>query len=146
MSLELKNIYKIFKSGNTETVAVNNFSLNIQKGQLVTFLGPSGCGKTTTLRMIAGFETPTNGKIYLEGKDITNDPPNKRDISMMFQSYALFPHMTIKENIEFGLKLKKLSKKEIKEKVSKIINLTGLEGLEDRRPDQISGGSNNVLH
>lgn len=140
MSLELKNIYKIFKSENTETVAVKNFSLKVEKGQLVTFLGPSGCGKTTTLRMIAGFETPTNGKIFLEGKDITNDPPNKRDISMMFQSYALFPHMTIKENIEFGLKLKKLPKNIIEEKVKKIINLTGLEGMENRRPDQISGG------
>ncbi|WGS64888.1 ABC transporter ATP-binding protein [Marinitoga aeolica] len=140
MSLELKNIYKIFKSENTETVAVKNFSLKVEKGQLVTFLGPSGCGKTTTLRMIAGFETPTNGKIFLEGKDITNDPPNKRDISMMFQSYALFPHMTIKENIEFGLKLKKLPKNTIEEKVKKIINLTGLEGMENRRPDQISGG------
>ncbi|MBM7560216.1 ABC transporter ATP-binding protein [Marinitoga litoralis] len=140
MSLQLKNIYKIFKSENTETVAVKDFSLNIEKGQLVTFLGPSGCGKTTTLRMIAGFETPTNGQILLEGKDITNDPPNKRDISMMFQSYALFPHMTIKENIEFGLKLKKLPKNVIEEKVRKIISLTGLEGMENRRPDQISGG------
>lgn len=140
MSLELKNIYKIFKSENTETIAVKDFSLKIEKGQLVTFLGPSGCGKTTTLRMIAGFETPTNGKILLEGKDITNDPPNKRDISMMFQSYALFPHMTIKENIEFGLKLKKLPKNIIEEKVRKIIELTGLEGMENRRPDQISGG------
>jgi iron(III) transport system ATP-binding protein len=110
MSLELKNIYKVFKSENTETVAVKDFSLKIEKGQLVTLLGPSGCGKTTTLRMIAGFETPTSGKIFLEGKDITNDPPNKRDISMVFQSYALFPHMTVKENIEFGLKIKKLPK------------------------------------
>ncbi|KAF2956866.1 ABC transporter ATP-binding protein [Marinitoga sp. 38H-ov] len=140
MSLQLKNIYKIFKSENTDTVAVKDFSLNIEKGKLVTFLGPSGCGKTTTLRMIAGFETPTNGQILLEGKDITNDPPNKRDISMMFQSYALFPHMTIKENIEFGLKLKKIPKNFIEEKVRKIISLTGLEGMENRRPDQISGG------
>ncbi|GAB6189713.1 ABC transporter ATP-binding protein [Marinitoga arctica] len=140
MSLELKNIYKVFKSGNIETIAVKNFSLNIENGQLVTFLGPSGCGKTTTLRIIAGFETPTNGEIILDGENITNTPPNKRDISMMFQSYALFPHMTIKENIEFGLKLKNLAKKEIHEKTKKIILLTGLEGLENRRPDQISGG------
>ena len=140
MSLELKNIYKVFKSENTETVAVKDFSLKIEKGQLVTLLGPSGCGKTTTLRMIAGFETPTSGKIFLEGKDITNDPPNKRDISMVFQSYALFPHMTVKENIEFGLKIKKLPKNAIEEKVRSIISLTGLEGMENRRPDQISGG------
>ncbi|KLO24424.1 ABC transporter [Marinitoga sp. 1197] len=140
MSLELKNIYKIFKSKESETIAVNNFSLKIDKGQFVTFLGPSGCGKTTTLRMIAGFETPTNGKIFLDEKDITNIPPNKRDVSMMFQSYALFPHMTIKENIEFGLKLKKLSKNEIEEKTKRIIQLIGLEGMENRRPDQISGG------
>ena len=140
MSLELKNIYKVFKSENTETVAVKDFTLKIEKGQLVTLLGPSGCGKTTTLRMIAGFETPTSGKIFLEGKDITNDPPNKRDISMVFQSYALFPHMTVKENIEFGLKIKKLPKNAIEEKVKNIISLTGLEGMENRRPDQISGG------
>ncbi|HPZ67006.1 MAG TPA: ABC transporter ATP-binding protein, partial [Defluviitoga tunisiensis] len=140
MSLELKNIYKVFKSENTETVAVKDFTLKIEKGQLVTLLGPSGCGKTTTLRMIAGFETPTSGKIFLEGKDITNDPPNKRDISMVFQSYALFPHMTVKENIEFGLKIKKLPKNAIEEKVRSIISLTGLEGMENRRPDQISGG------
>ncbi|AEX84970.1 ABC transporter [Marinitoga sp. 1135] len=140
MSLELKNIYKIFKSEGTETVAVNDFNLKVEEGQLVTFLGPSGCGKTTTLRMIAGFEIPTNGRIFLNGEDITNMPPNKRDISMMFQSYALFPHMTIKENIEFGLKLKKLSRNEITEKVKRIIELTNLEGMENRRPDQISGG------
>ncbi|MDO7976525.1 ABC transporter ATP-binding protein [Oceanotoga teriensis] len=140
MSLNLKNLKKIFKSDGVENIAVDNFNLDIKEGQLVTFLGPSGCGKTTTLRMVSGFENPSAGNIILDEKDITNDPPNKRDISMMFQSYALFPHMNVRENIEFGLKLKKFSKKRIKEKADKIIELTGLNGMEKRRPDQISGG------
>ncbi|MDN5341957.1 MAG: iron(III) transport system ATP-binding protein [Oceanotoga sp.] len=140
MSLNLKNLKKIFKSDGVENTAVDNFNLDIKEGQLVTFLGPSGCGKTTTLRMVSGFENPSAGNIILDEKDITNDPPNKRDISMMFQSYALFPHMNVRENIEFGLKLKKFSKKRIKEKADKIIELTGLNGMEKRRPDQISGG------
>ncbi|PWJ87883.1 ABC transporter ATP-binding protein [Oceanotoga sp. DSM 15011] len=140
MSLNLKNLKKIFKSDGVENIAVDNFNLDIKEGQLVTFLGPSGCGKTTTLRMVSGFENPSAGNIILDEKDITNDPPNKRDISMMFQSYALFPHMNVRENIEFGLKLKKFSKKRIKEKADKIIELTGLSGMEKRRPDQISGG------
>jgi iron(III) transport system ATP-binding protein len=140
LSLELKNIRKVFKSEGIENVAVDNFNLSIGKGELVTFLGPSGCGKTTTLRMVSGFEVPSSGRVLLEGTDITNDPPNKRDISMMFQSYALFPHLNIRENIEFGLKIKKLPKKVIKRKVDEIVELTGLKGMEERRPDEISGG------
>ncbi|HQO12577.1 MAG TPA: ABC transporter ATP-binding protein, partial [Petrotogaceae bacterium] len=140
MSLELKNIRKVFKSDGVENVAVEDFNLSINKGELVTFLGPSGCGKTTTLRMVSGFEVPSSGKVILEGADITNDPPNKRDISMMFQSYALFPHLNIRENIEFGLRIKKLPKNIVKQKADKIIELTGLNGMEKRRPDQISGG------
>ncbi|HPX17024.1 MAG TPA: ABC transporter ATP-binding protein, partial [Petrotogaceae bacterium] len=125
MSLELKNIRKVFKSDGVENVAVEDFNLSINKGELVTFLGPSGCGKTTTLRMVSGFEVPSSGKVILEGADITNDPPNKRDISMMFQSYALFPHLNIRENIEFGLRIKKLPKNIVKQKADKIIELTG---------------------
>lgn len=140
MGLKLDLVMKVFKSKSNETVAVKDFSLEVKKGELVTLLGPSGCGKTTTLRMIAGFEVPTSGRIFLEGKEVTNIPPNKRDISMMFQSYALFPHMSVRENMEFGLKIKKLSRKEIKEKVNPLIKLVGLEGMENRRPDQISGG------
>ena len=140
LSLILQNVEKIFHTGDGETHAVNNFNIEIKKGQLVTLLGPSGCGKTTTLRMIAGFEVPSSGKISLEENEITNLPPNKRNISMVFQSYALFPHLNVEENISFGLKIKKLNKKEIKAKVKKMINLVGLEGLNKRRPDQLSGG------
>jgi iron(III) transport system ATP-binding protein len=140
MGLKLEHVRKVFNTKMESTVAVKDFSLTVEKGELVTLLGPSGCGKTTTLRMIAGFEVPTSGRIILEGKDVTNVPPNKRDISMMFQSYALFPHMTVRENIEFGLKIKRMPKKEIKQKVEPLIKLVGLKGMEDRRPDQISGG------
>ncbi|WP_036224998.1 ABC transporter ATP-binding protein [Mesoaciditoga lauensis] len=140
MGLKLEHVQKIFKTKTEETVAVKDFSLNVEKGELVTLLGPSGCGKTTTLRMIAGFEVPTNGRIILEGQDVTNMPPNKRDISMMFQSYALFPHMTVRQNIEFGLRIKRTPRDEINQKVKPLIKLVGLEGMENRRPDQISGG------
>lgn len=140
MGLELKNIKKVFKSLNTETVAVKNFNQNIEEGKLVTLLGPSGCGKTTTLRMIAGFEIPTRGRVLLNGADVTNLPPNKRNISMVFQSYALFPHLSVEDNISFGLKIKHLNKKEIAKKINAMIDLVGLRGLEKRRPEQLSGG------
>ncbi len=140
MGLELRNIKKVFKSLNTETVAVKDFNQNIEEGKLVTLLGPSGCGKTTTLRMIAGFEIPTSGRVFLNNSDVTNLPPNKRNISMVFQSYALFPHLSVEDNISFGLKIKHLSKKEIVKKINKMIDLVGLKGLEKRRPEQLSGG------
>jgi len=120
LSLILQNVEKIFHTGEGETHAVNNFNIEIKKGQLVTLLGPSGCGKTTTLRMIAGFEVPSSGRIFLEENEITNLPPNKRNISMVFQSYALFPHLNVEENISFGLKIKKLKKIEITAKVKKL--------------------------
>ena len=140
MGLELRNIRKVFKSLNTETIAVKDFNQNIEEGKLVTLLGPSGCGKTTTLRMIAGFEIPTSGRVFLNDSDVTNLPPNKRNISMVFQSYALFPHLSVEDNISFGLKIKHLSKREIKNKISTMIDLVGLKGLEKRRPEQLSGG------
>ncbi|AMW32021.1 MAG: ABC transporter ATP-binding protein [Fervidobacterium pennivorans] len=140
MSLELKGLTKVFRNYGTETVAVEAFDLRVEKGQFVTLLGPSGCGKTTTLRMIAGFEIPTSGKIILDGADVTNEPPNKRNISMVFQSYALFPHMTVEENIAFGLRIKKLPNFEVKQKVKWIMEIVGLIGLEKRRPEQLSGG------
>ncbi|WP_292590228.1 ABC transporter ATP-binding protein [Mesotoga sp. UBA5557] len=140
MSLILRNVRKVFTSYGTETVAVDDFDQEIGKGQLVTLLGPSGCGKTTTLRIIAGFEVPTNGRVLLDGKDVTNLPPNRRSISMVFQSYALFPHLTVEENIAFGLKLKRLDKKTMKKKIREMTDLVGLKGLEKRRPDQLSGG------
>ena len=103
--IELKNVSKIF---DDDTIAVDNFNFYVRKGEFVTFLGPSGCGKSTTLRMIAGFEFPTKGEIYLNGKDISNMPPNKRPINMVFQRYALFPHLDVFENVAFGLRLKKI--------------------------------------
>ncbi len=142
MYLTLENITKVFPGrGNVgEVTAVHNVDLEIQKGELVTLLGPSGCGKTTTLRMIAGFEFPTTGKIFLDGQEINALPPHKRDMSMVFQSYAIFPHLTVFENIAYGLNVQRLSKKVISERVNRVLNLVHLEGYGDRAPGQLSGG------
>lgn len=121
-------------------VAVENTTLNVKKGEFLTFLGSSGCGKTTTLRMIAGFEDPTEGSILIGGKHAEHLPPNKREVNTVFQNYALFPHLTIQENIAFGLKLQKVKKAEIKERVENIIKLVKLEEHADKSPDQLSGG------
>lgn len=121
-------------------VAVDNTTLNVKKGEFLTFLGSSGCGKTTTLRMIAGFENPTDGSILIGGKHAEHLPPNKRDVNTVFQNYALFPHLSIRDNIAFGLKLQKVKKAEIKERVDKIIKLVKLEEHADKSPDQLSGG------
>ena len=121
-------------------VAVENTTLNVKKGEFLTFLGSSGCGKTTTLRMIAGFEDPTEGSILIGGKHAEHLPPNKREVNTVFQNYALFPHLTIRENIAFGLKLQKVKKAEIKERVENIIKLVKLEEHADKPPDQLSGG------
>ena len=121
-------------------VAVENTTLNVKKGEFLTFLGSSGCGKTTTLRMIAGFEDPTEGSILIGGKHAEHLPPNKREFNTVFQNYALFPHLTIRENIAFGLKLQKVKKAEIKERVENIIKLVKLEEHADKSPDQLSGG------
>jgi len=140
--LKIEALRKVFtnqKTGN-EVVAVADISVDIKKGELVTLLGPSGCGKTTVLRMIAGFETPTSGTITLNEKEVASLPPNKRNSSMVFQSYALFPHLNVQENIGYGLKLKRLSAKVRKEKLLKIIDLVGLHGYESRRPNELSGG------
>src|SRR5205085_1630403 len=109
-------------------------------GEFFSMLGPSGCGKTTTLRLIAGFEEPTRGRIWLKGEDVTYVPAAKRNVNMVFQAYALFPHMSVVENIAFGLKIKKLGRQEIAQRVSDILRTVRLEGLEDRRPGQLSGG------
>jgi iron(III) transport system ATP-binding protein len=138
--LVLENLVKIFESGGNALAAVDNLSVKVKEGELVTLLGPSGCGKTTTLRMIAGFEIPTSGKIFIEGKEVSMIPPNQRPTTMVFQNYALFPHMTVFENISYGLKIRKESAKNIKEKTEKIINLVGLEGLSKRSPAHLSGG------
>lgn len=142
MYLTLENISKVFPSrGNVgEVVAVNDVNLEIQKGELVTLLGPSGCGKTTTLRMIAGFEFPTSGRIVLDGEEINSLPPHKRDMSMVFQSYALFPHLTVFENVAYGLNVQKLTKKTIAERVGRVLDLVHLTGYGNRAPGQLSGG------
>lgn len=121
-------------------VAVENTTLNVKKGEFLTFLGSSGCGKTTTLRMIAGFEDPTEGSILIGGKHAEHLAPNKREVNTVFQNYALFPHLTIRENIAFGLKLQKVKKAEIKERVDNIIKLVKLEEHADKSPEQLSGG------
>ena len=135
--IELVNVTREFESS---VFAVDDLSLYVRKGEFITFLGPSGCGKTTTLRMIAGFDKPTTGKVLLNGKDITDLPPNKRPINTVFQRYALFPHLNIAENIAFGLKLKKLDKKVITEKVEKVLKMVDLEGFEKRDVSTLSGG------
>ena len=140
--LSLQNLVKKFaaRGGSGEVLAVDNVSLDIEQGEFVTLLGPSGCGKTTTLRLIAGFEFPTSGAIILDGKDVAPLPPDKREMSMVFQSYAIFPHLSVFENIAYGLKIKKMSKDDIKRRVAQVLELTELTGLENRAPNQLSGG------
>jgi iron(III) transport system ATP-binding protein len=142
MFLKLENITKVFpaRGGSGEVVAVNGVTLEIQQGELVTLLGPSGCGKTTTLRIIAGFEFPTSGDILLDGKEINMLPPNKRDMSMVFQSYAIFPHLNVAENISYGLNVQHASKAEIERRVKRVMELVQLSGYEKRAPNQLSGG------
>ena len=135
--IELKHITKTYEDGYS---AVSDFNLEVKQGEFITFLGPSGCGKTTTLRMIAGFDIPTEGEILLNGKPITSLPPNKRPINTVFQRYALFPHMNIYENIAFGLRQKKTPEKVIAKKVKKVLELVDLEGFENRKIDTLSGG------
>ncbi|NOZ27625.1 MAG: ABC transporter ATP-binding protein [Chloroflexi bacterium] len=140
--LRLINLSKVFagRGGEREVVAVNDVNIEIEQGEFITLLGPSGCGKTTTLRLIAGFEFPTKGQIILDGKEINDLPPNQRDMAMVFQSYAIFPHLSVFENIAYGLKIKKLSRSEIEQKVAQVLELTELTGLENRAPNQLSGG------
>lgn len=137
----IKNLTKIYIDPKGHEIrAVDNISVDIEPGEFITLLGPSGCGKTTTLRMIAGFEVPTSGDIYLGDNKINDLPPDKRDTAMVFQSYALFPHYNVFDNIAYGLKIKKLSSRKIKEKVSNILETIGLHGMEKRYPNQLSGG------
>jgi len=128
------------KSYDTANFVVKDLSLNIYEGEFLTLLGSSGCGKTTTLRMVAGFEEPTNGDIRINGINIQNQEPYERNVNTVFQSYALFPHMTVYDNVAYGLKIKKVKKDKIKESVTKILDMVQLGGFEKRYPAQLSGG------
>ena len=134
--LSLENIEKSFDGEKI----LKNISLDIGRGEIITLLGSSGCGKTTTIRIIAGLETPDGGKVVLNGKDITALAPEKRDVNTVFQNYALFPHMNVEKNIGYGLRLKKMSQNEIKNEVKNALSLVQLEGFEKRNPSQLSGG------
>src|SRR5436853_1642170 len=135
-SVEIQGVTKRFG----EVTAVDGVSLAIGRGELFALLGPSGCGKTTLLRMIAGFETPDAGTIRIQGDGVTRVPPHRRPVNMVFQQYALFPHLTVEENVGFGLRYKDLSRSQQAARVGEALALVRLTGLEKRRPDQLSGG------
>ena len=139
-AIELVGVEKEFTTGGHDVRAVEHVDLRIAEGEFFSLLGPSGCGKTTTLRMIAGFEEPTSGQILLHGRDMVGVPPFRRDVNMVFQQYALFPHMDVFENVAFGLRRKKVEKGEIRRRVAEALALVELEGRETRRPRQLSGG------
>lgn len=142
MYLHLDNVSKIFaaRGGGGEVTAISKANLQIEEGEFITLLGPSGCGKTTMLRMIAGFEFPTSGKIWLDGADIGQLPPHKRGMSMVFQSYAIFPHLTVFENIAYGLRVQRVSKANMAKRVDRVLEMVELEGYGSRTPEQLSGG------
>jgi len=134
--VELRNVTKYFGP----FAALKDACFEVKNGEFMTFLGPSGCGKTTCLRMISGFEMPSSGEIFIDGKDVTFTPPYYRDVNQVFQNYALFPHLSIFENIAFGLRMKRLPSAEIKSRVHRVVEMTALETLINRKPSQISGG------
>ena len=139
-AIELAGVAKEFQARGEVVTAVRGLDLAIVEGEFFSLLGPSGCGKTTTMRMIAGFEEPTRGAIRLHGADVTGVPPNKRDVNMVFQSYALFPHMSVFENVAFGLRRKKAAKGEITRRVGEMLEIVDLGGRGERRPKELSGG------
>jgi spermidine/putrescine transport system ATP-binding protein len=136
VDVRLERVSKLFG----DVAAVDDLSLDIAEGEFFSMLGPSGCGKTTTLRMIGGFEEPSSGTVYLGGRDVTDLPPYRRDVNTVFQSYALFPHLDVYENVAFGLHRKKVEKKDIADRVREVMNLVDLMGFERRKPSQMSGG------
>jgi len=136
VKVSLENVSKYFG----EVIAANKLNLNINDGEFFTFLGPSGCGKTTTMRMIAGLEFPSEGKIVYDDKDVTQLPSFKRNTGMVFQNYALWPHMKVRENVAYGLEVRKTPKDEVDRRVQEVIDLVGLKGMGDRFPNQLSGG------
>ncbi len=135
--VELRNVCKSY---DQEETVIKNLDLEIKKGEFLTLLGPSGCGKTTTLRMIAGFESPTSGQIIIDNDNVTEKAPFQRCVNTVFQNYALFPHMNIFDNVAFGLKMKKVGKEEIASWVEEMLKIVQLEGYEKRMPAQLSGG------
>jgi spermidine/putrescine transport system ATP-binding protein len=139
-AIQLEQVVKHFAAGSGNVAAVEQVDLAIAEGEFFSLLGPSGCGKTTTLRMVAGFEEPTGGRILLHGRDVVGVPPYRRDVNMVFQNYALFPHMDVFDNVAFGLRRKKVPSDEIKRRVEEILELVELSGREHRRPSQLSGG------
>jgi putative spermidine/putrescine transport system ATP-binding protein len=136
-AIELQEVTKTFDG---RVVAVDGVTLDIKAGEFFSLLGPSGCGKTTSLRMIAGFEMPDSGRVHVGGRDITDLPVHKRDMGMVFQSYALFPHRTVAQNVAFGLRMRDVPKAEIERRVAAALAQVALTGLEDRKPGQLSGG------
>jgi spermidine/putrescine ABC transporter ATP-binding subunit len=139
-AIELAGVSKEFRTGGDVVAAVRSIDLQIAEGEFFSLLGPSGCGKTTTMRMIAGFEEPTAGTIWLHGRDVIGTPPNKRDVNMVFQSYALFPHMNVFENVAFGLRRRNVAKAEITRQVEEMLDIVSLGGRGQRRPRELSGG------
>jgi spermidine/putrescine transport system ATP-binding protein len=139
-AVEARNVTKIFGSGSDAVRALDNVSIQIRENEFFTLLGPSGCGKTTLLRLIAGFELPTEGEILLDGERVGHLPPNKRLVNTVFQSYALFPHMTVQQNIAFGLEMRGVDRAKITPTVKEMLQLVQLAGYENRRPSQLSGG------
>ncbi|MFO7631026.1 MAG: ABC transporter ATP-binding protein [Caldilinea sp.] len=140
-AVELRNVWKRFPGpGGEDVAAVKNISLQITDGEFFALLGPSGCGKTTSLRMVAGFELPTEGEIFIRGRPMGKTPPYQRPVNTVFQSYALFPHMTIGENVAFGLQMKSVGKQEIQQRVGDALEMVRLSGYERRKPKQLSGG------
>ncbi|MFC4439957.1 MULTISPECIES: ABC transporter ATP-binding protein [Natrialbaceae] len=139
--IEVRNLRKVFDAGEDELVAVEDLDFTIEDGEFLVLVGPSGCGKSTTLRCIAGLETPTNGEIVLDGEDVTRAKPKDRNMAMVFQSYALYPHMTARENVSFGLKMTTdLPEEEIDERVENVAEMTGIEQNLDQKPGELSGG------
>src|SRR5690606_23495369 len=134
--IRFENVSKHFG----KTTAVDNVTLDIKEGEFFSLLGPSGCGKTTLLRMLAGFEMPTEGKILIDGQDVSLTPPNKRPVNMVFQSYAVFPHMSVLDNVAYGLKMDGVGGKDRRDRALEALDLVHLGGFGDRKPDQLSGG------
>ncbi len=140
-AVELLNLSKVFQDREGDTVyAVDNVNLTIYDGEFFSLLGPSGCGKTTTLRMIAGLELPTSGSVLLHGKEMAQEPPFRRPVNTVFQRYALFPHMSVRDNVAFGLRMRKIAKDEIESRVAEVLRLVRLEKMGSRKPGQLSGG------